>query len=421
MKLDLDKCPECGYVNSNHPDVCPSCGCNLQEYREKAIELQRIKDKEKEIKDKENAIERKYKKALKLFTADDFLNARIIFLELNDYKDSASYPEKCIEEQYKVAVKTFESVAVLCDFFKLEKQDYDNFKSLMLNFNIKDVRDEIDIIINNFKNINDYKDSDKYLKHCEVFKSFLESLEIEPILLEKYNNAYKLFETKKYEDATKTLTDLTKEKKIPFITQKAKDLLRKIKEIKKSEEEAAKVKAENERLAREAEKAAKIKAEKKKKIIKIAVSLGIILAIIIVIIIGISSWKSKEESKYGASNITISVVSKTNGSQSFNSYTTNLKITVTNDCSEKITYLKGSMIIFGDDNKELWRGDVSLNGDVDSGYAETWNLELKSDNSDLWNYVLTEMKIQFKISSANFDGFSSKSYSEDYKTIYPKS
>ena len=30
---EYDKCPECGYVNKKQPDFCPSCGCDLKEYR----------------------------------------------------------------------------------------------------------------------------------------------------------------------------------------------------------------------------------------------------------------------------------------------------------------------------------------------------------------------------------------------------
>lgn len=33
MEFNYNKCPECGYVNKNQPDVCPSCGCDLREYR----------------------------------------------------------------------------------------------------------------------------------------------------------------------------------------------------------------------------------------------------------------------------------------------------------------------------------------------------------------------------------------------------
>ena len=34
MEFNYNKCPECGYVNNNQPDVCPSCGCDLKEYRD---------------------------------------------------------------------------------------------------------------------------------------------------------------------------------------------------------------------------------------------------------------------------------------------------------------------------------------------------------------------------------------------------
>lgn len=34
MELNYTKCPECGYVNDNQPDVCPSCGFDLKAYRD---------------------------------------------------------------------------------------------------------------------------------------------------------------------------------------------------------------------------------------------------------------------------------------------------------------------------------------------------------------------------------------------------
>ena len=40
MEFDYNKCPECGYINDKRPDVCPSCGFDLKEYRNNFFEQQ---------------------------------------------------------------------------------------------------------------------------------------------------------------------------------------------------------------------------------------------------------------------------------------------------------------------------------------------------------------------------------------------
>lgn len=415
MDNNLDKCPECGYVNNNRPNVCPSCGYNLQKYREEVIEILRVQANEERI-------ENDYKEAIKLFTSGDFTNAKIIFLSLNGYKDSASYLEQCIECQYNETIEEFKNFTSLYEFFSSKEHEYDNFKEIIQNHSAnKNVEIKVGAIAKRFKDIEKYKDAKIYVETCKLFKTFLQSYKKEMQLLREYNEAYNLFETKKYEDATKILNELSNVNNFATIVQNAKDLLNKIKVAKKEDAEEKKAKEEAKKAQLEAERVVREKAEKKKKLIKIVVSLSVILAILVAIIIGVSSSKAKEESKYGASNITISVVSKTNGSQTYDGYTTNLKIAVTNKCTEKITYLKGSMIISTNGGIELWSGEVSLTGNVyGDGGTGSWNLELSGDSSELWNYNLTQLKIRFKITGAHFDGIT-KTYSEDYKIIYPKS
>lgn len=410
MEFDLDKCPECGYVNNNRPNICPSCGYNLQKYREEVIEVLRIKTNDERI-------ENDYKEALKLFALGDFFEARILFLSLKDYKDSASYLEQCIEGQYKGMIEEFKSITALYEFFFLKEHEYNNFKEIIQNHNAKNIENKIGVIAKRFKDIEKYKDTEQYVEAYKLFKTFLRAYNKEVQLLKKYDEAYKLFEAEKYQDATKILNEIIEEKFFSSITHESKKLLTQIETIEKQKLEARKAKEEYEKAQREAKRIAREKKKKKMKTVWIA----IILAILVAIIIGISIYKSKEEAKYGASNITISVVSKTNGSQTFDIYTTNLKINVTNGCTEKITYITGDMLISTSGGIELWSGAVNLTGDIYGNRTGSWNLELRSDNLDLWNYNLTEIKIEFKINSAHFDGFTIKRYSENYKIIYPKS
>ena len=108
------------------------------------------------------------------------------------------------------------------------------------------------------------------------------------------------------------------------------------------------------------------------------------------------------------------------GSQSYNYYTTNFKIKVKNDCKVEITYLECNMLLTAiDTGSELWKGDVRLTGDITpNGGTSTWDVELKSSGNELWNYPLAGLKIQCKITGATFDDYTSKDYSEGYKTIF---
>ena len=47
MNFDYNKCPECGYVNNNQPDICPSCGCDLKEYRDELQAKERAEEARK--------------------------------------------------------------------------------------------------------------------------------------------------------------------------------------------------------------------------------------------------------------------------------------------------------------------------------------------------------------------------------------
>ena len=46
MTFNYDKCPECGYVNKKRPNICPSCGCNLEEHRKKLHQDELLYEKE---------------------------------------------------------------------------------------------------------------------------------------------------------------------------------------------------------------------------------------------------------------------------------------------------------------------------------------------------------------------------------------
>ena len=95
MIFDYNKCPDCGYTNTNRPDICPSCGYNLKEYRAKLrAEEERLALEAKE-KARLDALEKAYIDATDLFKKGLIDEAKKAFLALDDYKDSKKYVKKC--------------------------------------------------------------------------------------------------------------------------------------------------------------------------------------------------------------------------------------------------------------------------------------------------------------------------------------
>ena len=390
MELNLDKCPECGYINKNHPDTCPSCGCDLVEHRIKVKnELNRLKAEAKNNEDYLNAINE--------FTEGRYSAALVLFLALGKYKDAEEYVEKSKIELYTIAIKEFNDNALLKILHQQENKEYSTCKKVLLEA-VSIEEKGISRIKKEFSRIKDFRDSRKYIDDCTVAISFL----------------------KKYENEKKE-----EEKRLKKEKEKIE---RKEKEKKEAEEERKRAQeAERERIRKEQQR---IEDEKKRNI-RSGVSLGLLIVIIASIFIGIvlNNKKKEEEARidelrYGCSHISMTIDSKTNGEQSYNYYITNLKITIKNDCQRDITYLDCNLLINSvDSNVQLWKGDVTLNGNVSSyGGNSSWNLELKSTSNELWNYPLEGLKIQCKWTSARFDEpnsyTTSKTYDDSYKVIY---
>lgn len=199
------------------------------------------------------------------------------------------------------------------------------------------------------------------------------------------------------------------------------------KQAKEAEEERKRQqKEEQERQRREAARREAERAAKKKKMIFACVALAVAVAIVIAIIAGVASSNKKkeeaarqEELNYGCSHISLEIKSKTNGEQSYNYYTTNFRIVVKNECQVKITYLVCDLKVSAADNgTELWKGDVRLTGDIPAGGNATWDVDLKTTGNQIWSYPLEGLTIQCKFVSAQFDDYTSKDYSDTYKTVH---
>ena len=122
--LDLDTCPECGYVNKNRPDICPSCGCNLAEHRKKVLlEMVRLAKIEEQKKiDAEN--EKKYLNAIDAFYNGEFNEAVRNFSLLCEYKDSKDFMSKAKIALFDNAKDEFNQWKILTTIF--DSKDYLN-------------------------------------------------------------------------------------------------------------------------------------------------------------------------------------------------------------------------------------------------------------------------------------------------------
>ena len=168
MELNLDKCPECGYINRNHPDTCPSCGCNLAEHRIKVTnELNRLETEAKNNKDYLNAINE--------FTEGRYSAALVLFLALGEYKDAEEYAEKIKIELYNIAVKDFEENSLLKLLHQQENKEYSTCKQVLQEAASIEEKD-IYSIQKGFSEIKNFRDSNKYIDDCAVAISLLKKI-----------------------------------------------------------------------------------------------------------------------------------------------------------------------------------------------------------------------------------------------------
>ena len=197
---------------------------------------------------------------------------------------------------------------------------------------------------------------------------------------------------------------------------------------RRREREAAERAARAEREAAERAARAERAAQEKKKrtirnIIIAAVSVVLVVALIITIV-SISNNKKEEaarleELNYGDSHISLVILGKSNGTQSYSNYTTNFKVQINNECGVDITYLTCDVIFTAlESGTELCSGNVWFSGDITKGGTNKFDLELKTSSNELWNYSLKDLKIQCKVTGATFKDGTEKEYAGEYKTIY---
>ena len=122
MEFNFNKCPECGYVNNNQPNVCPSCGCDLAEYRQRLREEAELVEKEKMSL-----------AALHLFSTNEYQAATVAFLALGDHKESVSYAEKSEKAFFdSTVVKEFSENPFINALYSADAQQKKNVSDAVL-------------------------------------------------------------------------------------------------------------------------------------------------------------------------------------------------------------------------------------------------------------------------------------------------
>ena len=221
MEFNYDKCPECGYVNKKQPDICPSCGCNLREYRKQLDEQQESYRRESEEKQRLAQLDAKYNNAVLLFSKKEIDRAKYEFLLLGNYKDSCDFVEKCNDYYYTIAVADFNSSDYLSNLAQCLASNSDGNisdikKYVEVNFSSIDTS-KIDEIKWKFEKIIDFKDSTTYISHCKKAKELYEKQAVEVSYLKAidcYNDqdfraAKEIFEENPhYKDSPKYLTEI---------------------------------------------------------------------------------------------------------------------------------------------------------------------------------------------------------------------
>ena len=211
MKLNIYECPECGWNGNFTPDQCPSCGCDLKEYRAKIREEMCKEAKVAAERERLEEIEKSYQEAIRLFNEHTYISyqeARTNFMALGDYKCSVEFVEKCKEGIYQASIKEFNINSFLKNIISKE-EPFDYFNTPF----IQACREKYDA--NSFKKIKsifekheDYKQSREYMDYCDKAIELFLLYDQQTVDYEKYCKAVKFYNDSKYEKAIKDFKKL---------------------------------------------------------------------------------------------------------------------------------------------------------------------------------------------------------------------
>lgn len=191
MEFNYNKCPECGYVNNNQPDVCPSCGCDLEAYREQLYALEQAEDNRQKEEAQLAEKEAMYLAALQFFTSNEYQEATIVFLSLGDYKDSVSYAEKSEKAFFdSTIVKEFSANPFISALYSSDAQRKENVSDAVLQ-ECMSTPETIEELRGKFEKYAEKKHipAEKYMVACTEALKELERIQLvltEEPLREKY-------------------------------------------------------------------------------------------------------------------------------------------------------------------------------------------------------------------------------------------
>ena len=226
MEFNYNKCPECGYVNNNQPNVCPSCGCNLAEYRQRLREEAELAEKEK-----------MYLAALHLFSTNEYQAAAVAFLVLGDYKESVSYAEKSEKALFDATVvKEFLENPFISALYSADAHRKENVSDAVLKECMSDPK-TIEELRGKFEKYAEKKHLpvEKYMVACTEALKELEYINEEPLRekyergkenlsdgLDCYNKDFISFDHGCFELAIKIFEELGEYKDAPILLEQAK-------------------------------------------------------------------------------------------------------------------------------------------------------------------------------------------------------
>lgn len=171
--------------------------------------------------------------------------------------------------------------------------------------------------------------------------------------------------------------------------------------------------ARNKRITAQKER----KKNARKAIVTFATTVVIILAIILAIVTIVNV---RENRRYAADNIVISIVDKveaTEGSSYYDGYVTAFKMTIKNESVLEVLEIHGDMNVYNAEDKLLVTTTCRFSGNLASGEESAFTLNIDSRESDeaieFYYAAFQDLKVTFKITEVIYEGYESKQYDED--------
>lgn len=201
MDLNLYECPECGWKGNFTPNECPVCGHNLVEHRANIKAEMRKEVQEAAERQKLEELEEEYREAIQLFNDGCLGDARVAFMALGDYKDSAKFAKECKDGIYQILVREFNKNEFLENLVSQEETveyfDTPFVQKCIANYS----KYGFSSLSDDFMRLNGYKQSQEYMDYCDKAVKLFELYASQEVEHKKYTNAVSLYNNGQYEEA----------------------------------------------------------------------------------------------------------------------------------------------------------------------------------------------------------------------------